>query len=318
MIKIAPTSALFAITFAFLVVLPLSASADEGAPINPDEEPPTHSFDRLGIEEPEGSARASLATGQGLHGAILGLQTCVLLECSGPRPFYGLPTLGASAGLGLSLLATHERGITPGYAAAINSGTVWGAWIVGAGAYIADVESGRSALGSVMIGQLAGTGAGIALGRSLRVTSGDVLFVNSGALWAIGYYLAIMEGVADRYLSGRQGMVEALAVTTAGGLAGAALASEFPMTRGRLAIINASGMLGALAGGGIPVMIAGEDTNSRVLAASAVGGATIGLGLGTHFTRQWDDDTFESASPSLSIAPTPEVDGFQATISGRW
>lgn len=312
------TSIAVAIAFAAFLLLPLTAQADEEPPVAPDEEAAVETFDRLGTEKPELSSRASLVTGQTLHGGILGLQTCALAECESPRPLIGLPILGAGAGLGLSLYATHERGITAGHASAINSGTVWGAWIFGLTTGLTDFGDWRMRLAVTMAGQIAGIGAGHLAAQTLRPTGGDVLMVNSGAVWSWVYYLIIMEDLVGRTMGGRSEIAEALAVTTGGAVAAGVLASQLPMSRGRLALVNASGLVGALGGAGVPIMIAGDDAPSRAIITSMLGGSAMGLGLGTYLTREWDADSFGDGSASLSVRPTPENDGVQLGVSGKW
>lgn len=298
--------------------LPLTAQAtDRPEPTSSESASASTTFDRLGVEEAEGRARASLVTGQTIHGIALGAQTCALIECESPRPIIGLPTLGAGAGLGLSLLATQDRGITPGHAAAINFGTLWGVWSSSWMVEIADIDDRDTALAMRMAGQLFGTAGGHFLANSLRPISGDVFFVNSGAAWALAYYVGINYGLLEREPStGRQASAEVLAVSTVGGITGGILARESPMSSSRLGIINASGLVGGLGGAAVSIMIAGEAIPPRLGVFSVLSGAAIGLGLGTHFTRGWDDDLFEEAS--FSIRPTSEVDGIEVGVSGRF
>src|SRR2546422_549044 len=63
-------------------------------------------------EKPSGLARAELASGQTLHGAILGIELCVIAECKDARAWVALPMVGAGLGLTGSLLLLPE-GVTP-------------------------------------------------------------------------------------------------------------------------------------------------------------------------------------------------------------
>ena len=275
-------------------------------------------WDRLGVEEPTGVARAELVTFQTLHGIVLGGQSCALLGCDSPRLALGLPTLGGSIGLGGSLLFSRD-GITSGHASAINSGVIWGGWLGAASAgLVADLD-GDEITGVMMAGQVAGLGVGYLLAQQIRPTAGDTRLVNLGGAWSAFYYLIVTEGIL-RLRQSRQTMgLGLIGATLSGAGLGAAIASAHPMSAGRVGIISATGVLGVLAGLTAPVIALGDEADRTSVMVSAALGATAGLGIGTLLTRDWDDEeAYQPQAMSFSILPTLDGDGIQGSISGQF
>lgn len=305
-----------------------TASAEDQPAEQPDREAAEDEerFDRLNLEEPDLFARSEVIVGQTIHGLILGQQTCSLLDCEGDeRAEAGLTLLGAGAGLGGSLWFTRD-GITSGQAAAINSGTVWGAWVgVWSGLLVEEFVSraDRRVLGMVMGGQLAGTGAGVALSEALRPTSGDVAMVNHAGFWTTTYYLGFVLGILEWQSDNDViDIMQVPVVSLAGGVAGALAAERWPMSRGRVRIISAGGFAGLLTGALGMVMVLDEDVDDyprATLGSTLIGGAA-GLGIATALTRDWDDpeDYPRGSEVSLSVQPAPEGDGALGTVFGRW
>lgn len=277
------------------------------------------SFDRLGVEDYTGTARAELAGFQTIHGLVASAQACVFLDCDSPRLGVALPTLGAGMGLVGSLVATSDRGITPGHASTINSGTLWGGWLSFAGGYMVADLDGEDVAGLMLLSQLAGIGIGHSLAMNLRPTAGDVRMVNSAGAWSGLYYVMITQGVLDLGQDRRTVGLGLIGATTVGAVGGGVLASNYPMSRGRVGIITSSGILGGLAGAAGLVMIFGDDISARQGTAGISVGSAAGLAVGTLLTQEWDDrDDYPRATVSLSILPTEEADGFQAGISGQF
>lgn len=270
-------------------------------------------FQREGLEPKDGYSRARLVTGQSLHGVALGVQACVIVGCDSARPRVALPTLGAGAGFGLSMWATSDRGVTRGHSSAINYGTLWGAWTGFNLLQISDGDNTEAAMAILMTSQLAGAGVGHLLARSQHLLSGDVRLVNAGAKWSLLYYALVTYGILDvDSPSDQQLAVEMLTVSGLGGLYGALVARRTPMSRGRVRLINASGIAGMLLGGFFAVS---TDTSNEAAVVTLLF-TTGGLAAGTALSSDWDNDLFEQSS--LSLAPTSEFDGVQAVISGRF
>ena len=277
---------------------------------------------RSGGEIPTQKARASLAGGQMIHGALFGLQTCALIECynslSGDSAGIFLPIAGAAAGLGISMRATSDRGITSGHAWTINAGSFWGGWLGLATANAMDLDPDSDsydfALGAglMMAGQLVGTAGGHYLAKSRRPTPSDLLAFHAGAILAPVYFSIITEELLNKSVP--KPMVTTLGVSAAGGL----LTSQIPMSGRRLGTIYLSGLAGGWGGTGMAHVLDGRSPSNRLQAGSIITGLTLGVALGFFFTRGWDDEDNGAASAAFRLTPTAEADGVQATVSGQW
>lgn len=270
----------------------------------PGADQPTDNTDRLGIEQPSGFARAALAFWQTLYGVGLGGQLCVLLECDEPRLTVGAMVLGGGTGLGLSLWATQD-GITSGHVDLINSATMWGWWDTFLLSFVLDTWGNeKTSVGLMMAGELGGLGAGIALWDTFKPNSGDIALLNSSAVWS-GILTAFVLGATQPDLDSKQMAGLFLATTNAGALAGAYLASTYPMSWGRVFVINAGGIVGALTGFGTAYFIAGNDLEQGWMFSSAIAGTLAGLGAATYFTQDWE--LMPGSQASSSSSPTVDV-----------
>lgn len=277
-------------------------------------------YDRLGIEEATGLARGTLVASQTIHGALLGLQGCIVVNCDSPRLGVGLPALGAATGFGLTFYATHDRGVTPGQSAALNTGVWYGSWTAITGALAVDAQDERAVFGSMMALQLAGLAGGYALSEVLRPTAGDVSLARHSALWMAVLYPMVTEGVLALDQSERAIAAGMWISSTLGGVGGAVLAGNKPMSRSRVLVTSASGLVGGLAGMIVPVLIFEDDLpNRQTLWVPTLIGGAAGLATGAYLTREWDDDADfrpETATPMFS--PSFDGEGVVAGMSGQF
>jgi len=258
--------------------------------------------DRFGIEQPNGFARAELAFWQTLHGVLLGAEVCALFECDDIRLGIGSMLAGGSAGLGLSLINTPND-ITTGHAHLINSATMWGLWNAFALNFILQNWSDNKLPLALMIGgQLGGLGAGIYSWDTLRPTAGDVAMVNSAGFWS-GLLSVFATGALELDLNEQEMFGMLLATTNLGGAAGAGLALIAPSGAGRVFIVNASGVVGLLAGLGVAVMIQGEDAQDNVMFGASFLGTIAGLATGWFFTSDWQLLPDQQAAMAASFDP---------------
>lgn len=241
--------------------------------------------DRLGLESVDGFARAELAFWQTLHGILLGVEACAVLECNDLRAGVGATLVGGGTGLGLSLWATQD-GITPGRAHLLNSATGWGLWNALAAGVALGIDDGRAGAGLLMAGQLGGLGAAAALWPEFRPQAGDVGLVNTGGIWS-GVLTGFAMGALEARLDEHQTFGLLLAATDLGGVAGAALASAHPMGRGRVLVLNAGGVVGALAGFGLALLVGGEGVGAPAFYGAGIAGTITGLALGAWLTQDW-------------------------------
>jgi len=286
------------------------------------EPPPPSKTDRLGLERPTGLARAELVTYQTLHGIVLGAQMCVVVQCLGARPFIGSLVLGGGTGLGLSLYGTRD-GITPGRASAINAGVQWGFVNAAALNTITDNWANWPPAGTfvpLMAGQLAGLGGGYLVARELRPHAGDVALANSTGLWS-GVFTGLFTAAIGAEVEPR-GLVTALLVTSDLGLvAGGFLASEHPMPRGRVYVINTGGLLGGLLGAGVAVLFGGDFVSQQGTGAMTMLGAGGGLALSTVLTSDWPLDEGGRGpvgDTSFSVQPARNGEGAVLSIGGEF
>lgn len=261
-------------------------------------------------ERNTGGARAGLIVTQTIHGATQGILLCAITECRDQG--YSLAAmLGAGVGLGASLIGS-TGGITPGQSAAINAGTVWGFWFGLAGVYAADI-SDDNAIATVMLSGAGFTGLGLAL-ASARPTAGQVSMANSGGLWA-GVVSALFLATSDE--TDTEAFFTAELAATGGGLVAFALLSRtVPVTRGRMLLIDAGGIIGGLTGAAAMVSFRGNDNQDEDYILVGAGLGTLGgLALTTYLTRNFDYRNV----PEVTLAPTTlGRDGKGVALMGRF
>ena len=250
-------------------------------------------------EVPTGLARGELAFTQTVHGLVLGLEFCALLQCNEPRAFIGSILVGAGAGLAGSFVYEAD-GIKPGQAAAINSGTYWGGWMMlSMGMGLDLVRDSQTLAGLLMLGQLGGLTAGALLYDAFEPTSGEVSMVNSAGIWsgvltAMTLNLAEVNGQTDYWLP-------MFLITHAAGAGAAYLSRTYSMSRGRVLLIDGVGLMGGLIGASAVVLTAGNDTSSDALQTSIILGIAGGLTIGTYLSREFDAPDIGA---NLALVPT--------------
>jgi hypothetical protein len=249
-------------------------------------------------EEPTKGAQAELALFQGLHGIAVGIELCMIADCDDPEPYVGLGLLGGIAGASLSLSRDNIR---PGTRALVNSGTVWGTFNAGMILIRADPES----ISSVGLGLLAGQGLGIGAAIALeakRPTAGQVALANSGGQWTLAL-TGLMLATFQPDIDGNNVPIVLMAAGDAGIGVGAYLASRYPwVSRAQTLVIDAGGIVGGVAGGGIGVMLSGS-VEDRTTYAAAAAGVVIGLGAAAYLTRNWRND--DAVAMRTTLAPAP-------------
>lgn len=265
---------------------------------------------------PSAFARAELAVAQTIHGVGLGLELCFLAQCDDSRAVGAAMVAGGGLGLTLSLLLTSD-GITPGHAALLNTGTAWGA---ATGFFTANLISpiddddvnARVIPASMMAGQLAGLGIGHLIWSATHASSGDVALVSSGGLWTDFLTLMMAFTIGNGDVGSAQGMFGALLASSAIGLGGGAfLADLFPMSRGRVLVMDGGGAVGALVGLGAALII-GSDESAPYFLLPAIGAAS-GLVLTTVLTQDWD--LGDGSDVVMGVAPWRDGVMFNAAMA---
>ena len=188
---------------------------------------------------------------------------------------------------------------------------------VGGGVLAATVSSGSVDVYAPLIGGglVIGGVAGYLVGDATHPTPGDAAVINSGAVWGTvaGGLFALSFDPGSQIAAGL--VLSGLGMGTVGGVL---LQRFFTVSRGRAALIDASGIVGIVLGLAAENLIQ-QAVNSTVTATQertanyALGGLTAGLVLGGIFTRTLDD-------PKLAVTPTinkaPSVGGTTATTIG--
>jgi tetratricopeptide (TPR) repeat protein len=234
-----------------------------------------------------------------LYGTIGGaLSAGLLANVTSDNP--GVAGLSALGGIGAGFLAVYY-GTPKNLALGTSSLTVTSSLVggVSGGAVAAMLDRGDNvSYPLVGGGLLLGAIGGYYLADRTRPSPGDSAVINSGALWgtvAGGLFTLSFEPgpqiSAGLVLSGL-GM---------GTLGGVLLQRYFTVSRGRAALIDASGVVGmvlGLAGENLVEQASGTASKSGERTANyALGGLAAGLILGGLLTRSIDD-------PKLAVTPT--------------
>jgi len=264
-------------------------------------------------EQPTGLARGELVATQTSHGIAIGAEVCMILECDDGRALVGLLLLGGGLGLTASLLYDSDAGMTPGHAAALNSGTVWGAWQGAAMLGIFDYNTTPAVAGTLLLSQLGGLGVGEALYRTLEPTAGDVSMATSAGFWT-GALMFFGHAANEFDVDSTTTMATLLIASDVGLLAGAVASKYYPMTRSRTLIVDAGGTLGALVGMGIPFLIQNDDSTPGLIFGGGIAGTIIGLGTSYYLTRDWDAP--EELGFQLNVMPVEG--GATVGVAGQW
>ena len=257
---------------------------------------------------PTNAARAELLFFQTVHGIGLGAEACLIFECESPPPWALSLMLGAGAGLGASLYFSSD-GVTPGLARSLTSGTEWGLWnglMIGlwTKAFEDTSNDGRAVAEGLALGQLAGLGAGGLLYMALEPTAGQVSLASSGGIWTtVVVLLSVAFVEAEPSARAFPGIL--LVASDLGLVGGAVLASQFPMSAGRVLLVDAGGLLGLLGGVGTAIIIGGSEPDPQLTSGLGFVGTLSGLGLGWYLTRNWDDKGDKKSAFSFGVSPVP-------------
>ena len=262
-------------------------------------------------ESPTRLARGELVTTQTLHGIILGVEFCAVLECLESRTIISSAVLGGAAGLTGSLLYSPD-GVRPGQTAAINSGTIMGAWTMFSMSLAFEfAESSTELTTLLMLGQVAGTLSGGLAYEYFQPTAGEVALVNSATIWSsvlTGLSLGISGINRTTTIWTNLFLVSHLSAATM-----AYFAKDLAMSRGRVLLIDGSAILGGLVGAAAVLVTAGDTVSGEAVQVGSALGITAGLALGTYLTRN-----FDLPDPGVSMALMPTEDGGLLTIGARF
>jgi hypothetical protein len=264
-------------------------------------------------EKPSRSARAELGAFQTMHGIAVGIEFCVVIKCDSGGAAFGAALTGGIAGLFISLNAVDN--LTPGQRALINSGTVWGA----TNAALILIATEPSDAETYGLGLLAGQGIGVATGVVMfrgKPTAGQVALANSGGQWA-GVLTGLTIAALDDHPDGKQVAIALLVAVDAGLVGGSYIASRKPqVSRAQTLVIDAGGIVGAVGGGSLGVVLSGNFDDRSTPGLAAIG-AAVGLGTAAYFTRNWSNEGSGTSVQSY-ILPVERGRGATAGIGFAW
>jgi tetratricopeptide (TPR) repeat protein len=234
-----------------------------------------------------------------LYGTIGGaLSAGLLANATTDNP--GIAALSAVGGIGAGFLAVYF-GTPKNLALGTSSLTVTSSLVggVGGGTIAAMLDRGSNvSFPLVGAGLLLGGVGGYYIADRTRPSSGDSAVINSGALWGTvaGGLFTLSFDPGPQISAGL--VLSGLGMGTLGGVL---LQRYFTVSRGRAALIDASGVVGivlGLAGENLVEQASGTVTKTSERTANyALGGLAAGLILGGILTRSIDD-------PHLAVTPT--------------
>ena len=219
---------------------------------------------------------------------------------------------GGAAGLTAGLLGVYW-GTPKDLALGTSSLTVTSSLIGGGGgaalaAVLTNNLLGRNETSDPLIGGglLVGAGVGYYIADQTHPTPGDAAVINSGALWGTvaGGLFAITFDPGSQISGGL--VLTGLAMGTAGGTL---LQRYFTVSRGRAALIDASGVVGIVLGLAAESLVQrardDESQSDARTANYALGGMATGLIVGGILTRNLDDPKLPgNLAPSVGQATT--------------
>lgn len=250
-------------------------------------------------------ATVELVAFQVLHGMVLGVEFCGFSGC-GEGTFLGVLFGGVLGGVIAAGVAPKE--MSGGQAMSVNAGTGWGLWHGFALAEAADFNRVDESMGLALLGQILGTALGAAAGAAFTPGRGGVAIANSGGIWA-GVLMLLIQGASDFKLIDDKDLRLAalLAATDLGLMAGGFLARDFPMTRGRSALIDVAGLVGMLAG----FLAGGQITDGdEGIFLAGIPGLLAGLATGVAATQGWDAPDLNAR---LTLSPNRKAPGLALT-----
>jgi hypothetical protein len=224
------------------------------------------------------------------------------------------PTLlmGGGAGIAAALLSDYYLRIDVAQASMVAAGGWWG--LLEGGLLAKTV--GESDLPGVapwaLLGWGVGLGTGITLAATVDLTKGDVALVNSSAAWGTFAGAVIAGTILGRDIFTTSTDYD-FALPFGGlnvGLVSGIVASRWvEISRGRMALIDLSGLLGVLLGGslGTPLIFENPSGNDkRWYSAVMLGSAALGLTVGALLTSGMDDDG-PAAAAMIDVEPAGDV-----------
>lgn len=229
--------------------------------------------------------RGDLLIFSGYYGLWLGIAIPVALGAEDAQAYAAGLLAAPAISVLLASQATRDASITKGQARIISLGGLLGTW-QGLGWSGLSEADGNSVVAAGVVAGLAGVGLAIPISRAVGFSEGHAEITTS-AMWWGGWF-----GLVESSLTGRADeseespLVDMLVGSDVGVLTGAIAARGARLSEGRMRLINLSGILGTAFGGGLILLAESDDGTTNVAILGA--GSIAGLGLGIHWTRDYD------------------------------
>jgi hypothetical protein len=252
---------------------------------------------RLGASGEEGLERSGsteLRIWATTYGLWLGVAIPAALGADGSEPYGVGLLLGGPAGLFAGRAFTRSRPLSLGQARAITWGGTWGTWQGLGWAHVLDLgedercdefgcydwgNSDEERFAAMVVGGLAGVVAGSLIARQ-PVPSAVATGANLGSLWGTWF------GAASTVLFDIENDAAMLTTLLAGNVglgAGALAASRLNMSRSRVRMVSIGGVVGAVGGLGLDLIIQPDDDKAAI--AIPLAGSIVGLAIAMGTTR---------------------------------
>jgi hypothetical protein len=219
------------------------------------------------------------------YGLWAGPGLAFVLGAEDARLFAAAAIAGGGAGILAGTVGTRGRPVPYGRAQVVEAAGVWGGVNGGLAAGLLDANA-RATVGTTLGLGLGGIAGAVALTRERSPSSGDVALVNSGGFWGLAAGALTLTFVGD---PSEEQALTALLVGADAGLVAMTLATRHvEISRGRSLLIDTGGLVGALIGLSAPLFARSES--APAYGVGGLAGMAVGLGLGAHLTRGWDDD----------------------------
>ncbi len=228
------------------------------------------------------SGRTNLLIFSGYYGLWLGIAAPVFFKADSPQAFAAGLLLGAPLSMLLTHHASRETSISDGRATMMSLGGHLGTWQGIGWAAVAN-QDGSDAVGIGALGGLAGIGAATLLTSKTDFSTGHAGLTSSGLQWGawFGLVVAMMADHNENdllrdMLIGSDALIIAVLLTT----------KDVQMSNARVRIINLAGVIGAVLGFGIDLLIEVDEPSTAFAIAGL--GSVGGLIAGKEMTRNFD------------------------------
>lgn len=267
------------------------------------------------VAPPADDGVIDLAISETLQGIAVAYLACMSFDIQDWRIIGPTLLMGGGTGLAGALLADYYLPIGMADAELVAGGGWWG---ILEGVLLAKTLGAGDITGLApwsLLGWSLGLGTGITLAATLDLTTGDVALANSATAWGTFAGAVIAGTILGRDIFTTETDYD-YAIPFGGlnaGLVSGIVTSLFvDVSRGRMALIDLSGVLGVLLGAslGTPLIFESPDEdNKRWYSAIMLVSAGAGLTLGSLLTAGLDDDdnAVAAAAAMVEVEPSGNV-----------